>query len=153
MTTFFPHIFKYPSFKIHRNSEDAFPFHRRCSLPASYFPEHSFIPFFKRKSKKNTLSLPCNQRRGVSHPQLAMPLWLMGVTQAGDTGTGPFVASPKEAALRQQLSPEPLTAPCTMGGWQKVGKALVPPQGGIKAPYVQGLNRCSCGASPLVVAP
>lgn len=28
---------------------------------------------------------------------------------------------------------------------------LVPPQGGIKTPYVPGLNRCSCGVTPFAV--
>lgn len=30
-------------------------------------------------------------------------------------------------------------------------KTLVPPQGGTKAPYVLGLNRCSCGVTPFAV--
>lgn len=62
-----------------------------------------------------------------------------------------FVASPKEAAQRQQLSPEPVAAPSHNRGWQKVRKTLVPPQGGIKAPYVPGPNRCSCGLTPFAV--
>ena len=41
--------------------------------------------------------------------------------------------------------------PCTIRGWQKVRKTLVPPQGRIKTPYVLGLNRCSCGVTPFAV--
>lgn len=68
-------------------------------------------------------------------------------------GTESFVASPKEAAQSLQLSPEPVSAPSDNRGWQKARRTLVPPQGGIKAPYVPGPNRCSCGVTPALSPP
>jgi len=72
--------------------------------------------------------------------------------QAGDGDRdGALCGVPEEAAQRQQLSPGLAAAPRTIGGWQKVRNALVSPQGGIKAPYVPGLNRCSRGVTPVAI--
>lgn len=62
-------------------------------------------------------------------------------------GLGLFVASQGNSSCPQShLQPH-----CTIGGWQKVRKMLVPAQGRIKTPYVLGLNRCSCRVTPFVV--
>lgn len=56
---------------------------------------------------------------------------------------------PQRRQLRGSSCPQSRSQPPrTIAGWQKVRKTLVPPQGGIKAPYVPGPSRCSCGVTP-----
>lgn len=71
------------------------------------------------------------------------------VVQAGD-GDRALCGAPKGGSSCPQSQSRP---PRTIEGWQKVRKTLVPPQGGIKAPYVPGPSRCSCGVTPVLSPP
>lgn len=75
------------------------------------------------------------------------------VIQAGDgTWDGSLCGVPRGGSLEAAAVPRVGRSP--LAQWEdgrRVRKTLVPPQGGIKTPYVPGINRCSCGVTPFAV--
>lgn len=108
---FFLHIFKYPYFKIHRNSKRGWFFLSQKVQPTRFF-SLAFFPLKKKKNKvSSSLSLsPGNQTQSIHHPSWhAVPAWLMrDVIQAGN---GALCGVPRGGSLEAAAVPRASRSP------------------------------------------